>query len=200
MLAIKVDALRGVVWATEVALRGFSAASESDWGRSAVLCYGLKNGRLLRRIEGPRPSGLGDMVVASSGDVIVSDGDGGGVYRVRADGSGGLERLDGGDFISPQTPAMHPDGKHIFVPDYLRGIRGARSCNEAGALACDGREICSQWHRRTVFRSWKIDRCSEWDLPGARCGLYSGRVACENRVRDGYRAVERARSAIRPTE
>ncbi len=122
MLAIKVDAPRGVVWATEVALRGFSAVSESDWGRSAVLCYDLKNGKLLRRIEGPRPSGLGDMVLASNGDVIVSDGDGGGVYRVHADGSGGLERLDGGDFISPQTPAMHPDGKHIFVPDYLRGI------------------------------------------------------------------------------
>jgi len=122
MLAIKVDALRGVVWATEVALRGFSAVSESDWGRSAVLCYDLKNGELLRRIEGPRPSGLGDMVVASNGDVIVSDGDGGGVYRVHADGSGGLERLDGGDFISPQTPAMHPDGKHICGPDYLRGI------------------------------------------------------------------------------
>jgi hypothetical protein len=33
-----------------------------------------------------------------------------------------LERLDVGDFISPQTPAMHPDGKHVFVPDYLRGI------------------------------------------------------------------------------
>jgi sugar lactone lactonase YvrE len=122
MLAIKVDPLRGVVWATEVALRGFSAVPESDWGRSAVLCYDLKNGKLLRRIEGPRPSGLGDMVMASNGDVIVSDGDGGGVYRVSADGSAGLQRLDGGDFISPQTPAMHPDGKHIFVPDYLRGV------------------------------------------------------------------------------
>ena len=33
-----------------------------------------------------------------------------------------LERLDDGDFISPQTPALHRDGKHIFVPDYLRGI------------------------------------------------------------------------------
>ena len=33
-----------------------------------------------------------------------------------------LERLDNGDFISPQTAAMSTDGKHIFVPDYLRGI------------------------------------------------------------------------------
>jgi hypothetical protein len=51
----------------------------------------------------------------------VSDGDGGGVYRLAASGTM-LERLDHGDFISPQTPAMHPDGRHIFIPDYTRGI------------------------------------------------------------------------------
>jgi sugar lactone lactonase YvrE len=121
MLAIKVDSSRGVVWATEVALQGFSAAPESDWGRSALLCYDLKNGKLLRRIEGPRPSALGDMVLTDQGDVIVSDGEGGGVYRVLANGAV-MQRLDDGDFISPQTPAMHPDGKRIFVPDYVRGI------------------------------------------------------------------------------
>jgi hypothetical protein len=121
MLAVKVDPSRGVVWATEVAIRGFSAAPESDWGRSAVLCYDFKNGKLLRRIEGPRPSALGDMVLTGQGDVIVSDGDGGGVYRVLANGAT-MQRLDDGDFISPQTPAMHPDGKRIFVPDYVRGI------------------------------------------------------------------------------
>jgi sugar lactone lactonase YvrE len=121
MLAVKVDSARGVVWATEVAMQGFNFAPESDWGKSAVLCYDLNNGKLLRRIEGPRGAALGDLVLAPNGDVIVSDGEGGGVYRVFAKGAV-LERLDGGDFISPQTPAFHPDGKHIFVPDYTRGI------------------------------------------------------------------------------
>jgi hypothetical protein len=121
MLAIKVDPSHGAVWATEVALQGFTFAPESDWGRSAVLCYELKSGKLLRRIEGPRGTALGDMVLTPNGDVIVSDGEGGGVYRLLAKGAQ-LERLDNGDFISPQTPAMHPDGKHIFVPDYVRGI------------------------------------------------------------------------------
>lgn len=121
MLAIKVDPARGVVWATEVAMRAFKAAPESDWGRSALLCFDLKDRKLLRRTEGPRSSALGDMVLTRDGDVIVSDGDGGGVYRAMAKGTT-LERLDVGDFISPQTPAMHPDGKHVFVPDYLRGI------------------------------------------------------------------------------
>jgi sugar lactone lactonase YvrE len=121
MLAVKVDPSRRLVWATEIAMQGFNFALESDWGRSAVLCYDLRSGKLLRRIDGPRGSALGDMALMANGDVIVSDGDEGGVYRLLAKGTL-LERLDDGDFISPQTPAMHPDGKHVFVPDYERGI------------------------------------------------------------------------------
>lgn len=121
MLAIKVDAQRQIVWATEVALQGFVFAPASDWGRSALLCYALKNGKLLRRIEAPRGAALGDMALMNNGDVIVSDGEGGGVYRLPVNGQT-LERLDDGQFISPQTPAIHPDGKHVFVPDYVRGI------------------------------------------------------------------------------
>jgi hypothetical protein len=60
VLAIEIDHSRRVLWATEVALQGFIFAPKEDWGRSAVLCYDLKNGKLLRRIEGPRPSALGD--------------------------------------------------------------------------------------------------------------------------------------------
>jgi hypothetical protein len=121
LLAIKLDPGRNLLWATEVALQGFVLAPEADWGRSAVLCYDLKTGKLLRRIEGPHGSGLGDMALTPDGAVIVSDGDGGGVYRIQVKAAG-LERLDTGDFVSPQTPAVEPDGKTIFVPDYVRGI------------------------------------------------------------------------------
>ena len=119
LLAIKIDRKRSLLWATEVALQGFVFVAESDWGRSAVLCYDLKTGKRLHRIEGPRGSGLGDMTLAASGDVIVSDG--GGVYQVQANGEE-LKRLDAGDFISPQTPVVLPGGESILVPDYLRGI------------------------------------------------------------------------------
>jgi len=119
MMALKVDAPRNRVWGTEVALDGFKSVASSDWGRSAVLCFDLSSGHLLLRVEGPPHSALGDMTLTQQGDPIVSDGDGGGVYRVEGDS---LVRLDRGDFISPQTPAMHPEGKHIFVPDYTRGI------------------------------------------------------------------------------
>ena len=124
MMAVKLDVSRRLLWATETAMEDFVPAPKNDWGKSAVLCFSLQNGQLLRRIEGPAKSALGDMVLSAEGDVIVSDGIGGGIYRL----SGGtaqnqrLERLDAGEFVSPQTPAIHPDGKRLFVPDYARGI------------------------------------------------------------------------------
>lgn len=121
MLALKIDVRQRIVWATEVALDGFSSAPKAEWGRSALLGYGLDDGKLLRRIEGPQHSNLGDMALAASGDLLISDGTGGGVYLKR-NGSAKLERIDKGDFISPQTPAFVSGGSRAFVPDYVRGI------------------------------------------------------------------------------
>jgi hypothetical protein len=121
MMAIKVDARRRLLWVTEVALDGFVTVPKADWGKSAVLCYDLDHGKLLKRIDGPQGSALGDMVLLDNGDPLLSDGAGGGVYRLRRT-EWKLERVDDGSFLSPQTPALHPDGKHVFVPDYLRGI------------------------------------------------------------------------------
>jgi hypothetical protein len=121
VLALKIDAARRILWATEVALKGFSLTSEKDWGRSAILVYDLRSGSLLHRIEGPPQAALGDMTLDLNGDAIVSDGEHGGVYRVNRK-TLGLERIDAGDFVSPQTPVVLPDGKHILVPDYVRGI------------------------------------------------------------------------------
>ena len=119
MLAIKIDRARNLVWATEVALDGFSLVPKSDWGKSAVLCFDLATGKLRRRIEGPQHSALGDLVLAQNGDPIVSDGAQGGVYRLEQNN---LILINGTDFISPQTPTTLSDSKYILVPDYLRGI------------------------------------------------------------------------------
>jgi hypothetical protein len=120
MLALKIDARRRIVWATEVALDSFGSVPKADWGRSALLGYGLDDGKLLHRIEGPQRSSLGDMALAPNGNLLISDSAGGGVY-VKHDGSLELKRVDKGDFISPQTPAFAPGGR-AFVPDYVRGV------------------------------------------------------------------------------
>lgn len=121
MMAVKVDAQNHLLWATEAALDGFLWSPSEDWGKSAVLLYDLRTGKLLHRIEGPEHTALGDMTLTSDGDAVVSDGDHGGVYRVGRE-TQQIERLDGGDFISPQTPSMLPGGEQILVPDYVRGI------------------------------------------------------------------------------
>jgi hypothetical protein len=119
MLAIKVDSKRRRLWATEAALDGFTSLPSADWGRSVLLEFDLDRGTLLARYEGPAHSNLGDMALTTDGDPIVSDGLGGGVYQLR---SGQLIRIDHGDFLSPQTLALCKDGRHAFMPDYVRGI------------------------------------------------------------------------------
>jgi hypothetical protein len=121
MMALKIDARRHVLWATEVAIDDFMLSPRKDWGRSAILIYDLKSRGLLNRVEGPAHAALGDMTLTADGDALVSDGDNGGVYRVRCT-TLEITRLDAGDFVSPQTAAILPDGLHVLVPDYLRGI------------------------------------------------------------------------------
>jgi hypothetical protein len=118
MLAVKVDAGHKVVWATEVALDGFANVPKGEWGKSAVLCFALRSGALLHRIEGPPGTALGDLALTREGTPIVSDGTGGAIYQVR---DKKLEPINTEDFISPQTAAINGVGE-VFVPDYLRGI------------------------------------------------------------------------------
>jgi hypothetical protein len=121
VMALKIDAVRRLLWATEVAMAEFTSVPEKDWGRSAILLYDLRSGNLLHRIEGPPQTALGDMTLDQNGNAIISDGEHGGVYRVRRK-TQRIERIDAGDFVSPQTPAALADGKHILVSDYVRGI------------------------------------------------------------------------------
>lgn len=102
-------------------MQGLDFSPASAWGNSALLCFDAASGRLQRRIPGPARSALGDMALTAAGDLIVSDGDNGGVYLLHAK-QATWQRLDHGDFISPQNPALHSDGRHVFIADYLRGI------------------------------------------------------------------------------
>jgi hypothetical protein len=196
MLAVKVDPSRRLVWATEVAMQGFNFAPDSDWGRSAVLCYDLRSGKLLRRIYGPRGNALGDMALMANGDVIVSDGDGGGVYRLLAKGTL-LERLDDGDFISPQTPAMHPDGKHVFVPDCERGIGALEiATKQVRWLSMEGR-FALNGIDGLYFNRGRLIACRMGHLPNA---LHSRRTRRSLELSLKRLSSGRpARSAIRPT-
>ena len=145
VLALAVDARRGVLWATTAAMPQTHGYRAEDQGHTAVLRYDLATGKLQKRYDlplppktRPAPQGsaagsapvpaeerervLGDMTVAPDGDVFVSEGVGGAVYTI-AHARDQLETLVApGTFISPQTPAVTPDGRRLLVADYVRGI------------------------------------------------------------------------------
>lgn len=115
---------RDAFWTTTAALSMAARYAPADSGKSALLKYDLRTGKLRGRYVAPDSGAhvLGDLVVGSNGAVYVSDGIAGGVY-VLAPGSDSLEVLvQPGVFLSPQTPALSSDGATLFVPDYAIGI------------------------------------------------------------------------------
>ncbi len=122
VFALRADAPRRLLWATTAWVEQCENCHASDEGKTALLAFDLDSGALKRRIESPVKGVLGDMTVSLHGDVYVSEGLHGSLFRL-ASGSNDLERLDvPGEFPSPQTPALSADEKTLYVPDYLRGI------------------------------------------------------------------------------
>jgi sugar lactone lactonase YvrE len=146
VMALAVDARRGVLWATTAALAAFPGYTPAAAGHTAVLRYDLATGKLRKRYDLPMPAAsqpsagaaaaptapaaaeadrdrvLGDMTVSPAGDVFVSEAVTGAVYTIRR-ARDVLETLvPPGIFASPQTPAVTPDGRRLLVADYVRGI------------------------------------------------------------------------------
>lgn len=121
-LALAADPERRILWATTGWVPQCESCKKSDEDKTALLELDLDSGAVKRRIDSPVPGLLGDMTIGSKGDVFVSEGRHGAVFRLRP-GATRLERLDvPGEFPSPQTPALSVDEQTLYVPDYIRGI------------------------------------------------------------------------------
>lgn len=182
MLALKINVRHRLLWATEVALDGFSEVSSAQWGHSGLIEYDLDSGALLARFEGPPHSNLGDMVLAPNGDPIVSDGVGGGIYRLEGRA---LVRIDHGEFISPQTIAICADGVHAFVPDYIRGVAAfdlrtgaSRWFSMQDRYALDGIDglYCRDNELVAVQNGTSPERVAVFSLNASRTAIESERI------------------------
>jgi hypothetical protein len=125
LYALVVDPLRDRIWVSSVAGDVSPPFPSSDRGRSAVLRINLHSRAVERRYElaGGGEHALGDMALGPDGSLYVSDGLGGGLYRIGPEADAQLAPLvPGGLLRSPQTPAPLPDGVRLLVPDYSRGI------------------------------------------------------------------------------
>lgn len=135
--ALALDAPRDRLWVGSVAGAVSPPYQPADAGRSAILRLDLRGHALQRRYElhDGQPHAFADMALGESGELYVSDGVGGGVYRI---GPGDEDSLDAllppGLMRSPQTPVPVPGGKRLLVPDYSRGI-AVLDLRRRGAIA-----------------------------------------------------------------
>jgi sugar lactone lactonase YvrE len=124
-VSLAVDAERRLLWASSGALPGMRGYKKEEEGRSFLVAYDLASGKLLRTIGPPAKATdarLGDLTVAPTGDLYVSDPESGRLY-VLARGASELQvMVEAGTLGSPQGLAVTPDGRWLFVADYVRGI------------------------------------------------------------------------------
>jgi hypothetical protein len=123
--ALALDAPRERLWVGSVAGAVSPPYQPSDAGRAAILRLDMRTGALQRRYElhDGHPHAFADMARGERGELYVSDGVGGGVYRIGPADEASLETLaPPGLMRSPQTPVPLPGGKRLLVPDYSRGI------------------------------------------------------------------------------
>jgi sugar lactone lactonase YvrE len=123
-LGLRVDQLRDALWVAAAALPQTEGYLPADSGRSAILRYDLRSGRLASRYE-PRDGqahAIGDLIVTRAGDVFATDSRAPIVYRIKA-GSDSLERfIESPLLLSAQGLALTPDERTLYVADYARGI------------------------------------------------------------------------------
>jgi sugar lactone lactonase YvrE len=123
-LGLRVDGRRRTLWVAAAALPQVAAYQAADSGRSAILQYDLRSGRLTGRYE-PRDAdahAIGDLIVNRAGDVFATDSRAPVVYRIAA-GTDSLERFIRSPLLlSAQGLALTPDERSLYVADYSRGI------------------------------------------------------------------------------
>ena len=120
---VRVDAARGVLWATMSAPRRIVSDAAGDSTIAALIRIRLRDGAIERRwnVVSTGPHTLGDLAVGPAGDVFVTDSDQPVLYRLRAGGDA-LERITHPLFHSLQGIAPAPDGRIVYVADYSHGI------------------------------------------------------------------------------
>jgi hypothetical protein len=124
ILAVRVDAQRGVLWATVSAVPQAAGYTPADSARHALLRITLPEGEIDRRYDIPWSGNghtLGDVAIGPLGDVFVSDSRDPVLYILPAD-STALRSIRHPLFRSLQGIAPAPGARVVFVADYSHGL------------------------------------------------------------------------------
>lgn len=119
-LALRGDAL----WVASSALPQVANLLPAEKGQARVLAFGL-DGRLKKVValmSDGKDHVLGDLAVASDGELFTTDSIGGGIYRLAPNGEALELWLVSDEFHSPQGAALSADERKLAIADYTNGI------------------------------------------------------------------------------
>ncbi len=124
ILAVRVDAARGVLWATTSGIPQQANSTPADTAVAALLRIRIADGSIEKRWNLPVASGgrvLGDVAIGPRGDVYLSDSQHPELYRL-APGADSLVAIRHPLFRSLQGIAPASDASILYVADYSHGI------------------------------------------------------------------------------
>lgn len=120
---VAVDAPRGLLWLTAAALPMMADAGPADTARTELLQLRLADGRVQRRWRLGTGRGVpGELAVTPGGEVLVSDGTLGVLYRLAPDADT-VVTITSPLLRSPQGIAVAADGRTAWIADWSRGLR-----------------------------------------------------------------------------
>jgi streptogramin lyase len=150
VLAVRVDTMRGVLWATTSGIPQMAAYAPADSQIAALIEVRIADGAIVHRWNLPAVRGghvLGDVAIGPVGDVWFSDSNQPVLYRLRSNADT-LQRITSPLFRSLQGIAPAPDGRIVYVADYSHGIMRVDSqtghvsrvadAPRSTSLGCDG--------------------------------------------------------------
>lgn len=158
VLGVRVDAPRRALWITTSGIPQWEGFQSGDTALATLMQVGLDDGRILRRWDFPAARNghvLGDLAVASNGDVFITDSNHPVLYRLRASGDT-LEATTSPLFNSLQGVAPTPDGRSLYLADYSHGLihmdlasgrlTRVADASRSTSLGCDG----LMWYRGSL--------------------------------------------------
>lgn len=134
---LAIDKTTGTLWAASSALVEATSVTPAERGRAGIFAFDLATGRSKTVALIPtdkKDHVVGDIAVASNGDVYATDGQEGKIYRLPRGARDLEEFLAGGEFHSPQGMALSESDRQLAVADYSNGVHIVDLTTKAHAL------------------------------------------------------------------
>ncbi|MCI0486902.1 MAG: hypothetical protein L0229_09905, partial [Blastocatellia bacterium] len=122
-----------------------SGFKEEERGLSTIFRYDLKTGKLVKRYDlpdGSKGHAFGDLTLAPSGDVFISDSRSPVIYSITRKKDELEVFLKSERFVSLQGIDFSEDGKRLFVADYSRGIWAIDMASKKVSLLSQPDDVC----------------------------------------------------------